>query len=154
MRLSASRQRGPAASARQPAHSTIDVAPEVANVPGSGTRFRAQDSTANVANATINVQFRSFEATSLPAQVTTVTAAAIDASHQKLTWTAVPGATAYLVQRKALTDSDYLDLITNVAGTTYTDATVQTGQSYLYRVIAVNSGGASQGFATPVSVTT
>ena len=109
---------------------------------------------ANVTNATINVQFRSYEATSLPAPVATVTAAAVDASHENLTWAAVAGATSYLVQRKASTDADYLDLVTNIAGATYTDATVQPGQTYQYRVIAVSSAGATQAFSNPATVLT
>jgi fibronectin type 3 domain-containing protein len=109
---------------------------------------------ANVANATINVQFRSFEQTSLPDPVTSLTAAAVDASHQKLTWTSAPGATSYLVQRKASTDPDYLDLTTNAAGTTYTDGTVQAAQAYSYRVIAVSGSGATTGLSATTTVNT
>jgi len=109
---------------------------------------------ANVSNATINVQFRSFEATSLPNPVTSLTAAAIDASHEKVTWTTAGGATSYLVQRKASTDTDYIDLTTNASGTSFTDGTVSAGQTYAYGVVAVGSSGATTGQSATTTVMT
>jgi fibronectin type 3 domain-containing protein len=109
---------------------------------------------ANVSNATINVQFRNFENTSLPNAVTNLTAAAIDASHEKLTWTAVGGATSYLVQRIASTDSNFTDLTTSATGTSFTDGTVAAGQTYTYRVVAVSANGATTGQSATTTVMT
>jgi len=61
-----------------------------------------------------------------------------------LSWSAVPGATGYTVQRSTTSGSGYATLASNVSGTSYIDSTVSNnGTVYYYVVTATNSYGAS-----------
>jgi subtilisin family serine protease len=68
-------------------------------------------------------------------------ATAADAS-VKLTWSAVNGATNYVVKRSTTVGGPYT-VIATVTGTTYTDTTVSNGSNYFYVVAAVSSAGTS-----------
>lgn len=76
-----------------------------------------------------------------PAAPTGVNARATTSTQVVITWTAVSGATSYQVQRRAAGGS--FATIATVTGTTYTDTTASTNTAYLYRVLAVGSGGTS-----------
>jgi len=106
---------------------------------------------ANTTTATITAQFRSFEATALPDPVTSLSAAAPDSGHVSLLWSAAPGATSYTIQRQGPGDTSFVNLAQNLTGTTYSDSTVQSGVSYSYRVIAVNTTGPSAAFTPTAS---
>ncbi len=70
-----------------------------------------------------------------------------------LTWTASSGATSYNVYRGTSTGGESATpLTTGVAKASFTDTTVTNGDTYFYRVAAVNSGGAS-GLSSEVSAT-
>src|SRR5689334_92764 len=60
--------------------------------------------------------------------------AAVDSSHVKLTWNAVPGASSYRVLRAGVT-------LGQTAATTYTDALLWPRTTYSYEVDALSSGG-------------
>ena len=74
-----------------------------------------------------------------------------------LSWTASPGADRYEVERATNITGTYTPLNTNVTTTTYSDTTVSSINAYVYRVRAVNAGGASQysniDFATAITFT-
>ena len=57
-----------------------------------------------------------------------------------LTWSAVPGATNYIVQRAGNSGGPYSP-IANTTATTYTDTNVTPGMTYFYVVSASNAGG-------------
>ncbi|HSG47163.1 MAG TPA: fibronectin type III domain-containing protein, partial [Longimicrobiales bacterium] len=78
----------------------------------------------------------------LPPATPTGVAAAVAAGGVNVTWNTVTGATAYDVQRQALGAGSFSTIGGDVTGTNYTDAGVAPG-TYLYRVIAKNSGGSS-----------
>ncbi len=83
---------------------------------------------------------------SAPSAPANLTATAIDPYTVKLTWTAPPTASYYIIQQNGIT------IASNVVGNTYTDTRIHFGKSTLsYAVIAVNQGG---GTASTVSVTT
>ncbi len=65
-------------------------------------------------------------------------AAAVASGRVVLTWTAVPGATTYTVERAAAAEGVFTVLDTLV-GTSFTDTDVLDGTRYLYRVTAGNS---------------
>ena len=123
-----------------------------ATVPMSDPIYLGLAAAANTTTATITAQFRAFEPTALPAPVTNIAAAAPDSAHVSLTWSAAAGATSYVVQRRGTSDSAYLTLAQNVAGTSYTDPTVQAGASYSYRVVASGAAGPSPAFTPSASV--
>ena len=71
-----------------------------------------------------------------------------------LTWTAASGTvSAYHVEREAQGDTSFTEIAGNVTGTSFTDTTMQTGVTYIYRVRAEN-GGAFGGYTANVTVTT
>ncbi len=74
-----------------------------------------------------------------------------------LSWTASPGADRYEVERATNITGTYTPLNTNVTTTTYSDTTVSSVNAYVYRVRAVNAGGASLysniDFATAITFT-
>ena len=59
----------------------------------------------------------------------------------KLTWDALSGATGYTIKRATLSGGPYTTLADNVAATTYTDATAQSGVLYYYTVSADTASG-------------
>jgi alpha-tubulin suppressor-like RCC1 family protein/fibronectin type 3 domain-containing protein len=70
-----------------------------------------------------------------------------------LSWTAVPGAASYKLQRSIVSGSGYADFPGNTpTATTLTDTGLTNGTPYFYVVCAVNAGGASP-FSAQVSAT-
>jgi hypothetical protein len=61
----------------------------------------------------------------------------IVANGVQLSWAAVVGATGYTIERKTSSETSFGALASSVAGTQYTDETVQPGNTYDYRVRAV-----------------
>jgi len=76
--------------------------------------------------------------TAVPANVT-VSAGALQAT---VSWSAVPGATGYLLQQATAPGGPYAYVAT-VTETTYTVTGLSPNTTYYYEVAAVNSGGAS-----------
>ncbi|HRW74545.1 MAG: N-acetylmuramoyl-L-alanine amidase [Lewinellaceae bacterium] len=72
------------------------------------------------------------------------------AGHIHLAWDAVPGAIAYRIERKGPADPDFI-VVTQVGPTTYTDQNIQVGQTYLYRVSALD-GSCVSGPSDHVSI--
>ena len=122
-----------------------------ATVPMADPIYLGLAAAANVATATITAQFRSFQATALPAPVTSLTATAPDSGHAALSWSPAGGATGYVVQRKGPGDADFVTIAQNVVGTSYTDASVQGGTSYAYRILAASAAGASMAYTPTAS---
>ena len=60
-----------------------------------------------------------------------------------LAWSAVPGATGYNVKRATTSGGPQTVLVTNQAGTSYTNTSLVNGTAYYYAIAAVNSGGES-----------
>jgi autotransporter-associated beta strand protein len=56
-----------------------------------------------------------------------------------LSWTSASGADTYTVKRALVSGGPYTNLISNLAGTTYSDTTVTNGTTYYYVVQAKNS---------------
>lgn len=69
-----------------------------------------------------------------------------------LSWTGSAGATSYTVQRQGPSDSTFVTIATGVTVTTLTDTAVIPGDTYTYRVEALNSFGSSA-FTTSAPVT-
>lgn len=63
-----------------------------------------------------------------------------------------PGTVGYYVYR-GNRGGNYRKISPTVAGTSYADATVSSGESVVYVVTAVDSSGVESGFSNPVSVT-
>ncbi|MDT8340048.1 MAG: hypothetical protein RQ751_00930 [Longimicrobiales bacterium] len=77
-----------------------------------------------------------------PPTAPTGVAASASGADVTVSWTAVTGATAYDVQRQAVGGASFATVGTDVSTTSFTDAGLAPG-TYLYRVIARNSGGSS-----------
>lgn len=114
----------------------------------------ASNSTYEVRVATVNEQGTSewsptvtFTIASVPAQVTGLTAGTATGSTQPISWTAVAGATSYLIEYKADSSGTWLNFNT-VTGTSATVTGLTPSTSYNYRVSAINSVGTG-----PVSAT-
>jgi autotransporter-associated beta strand protein len=58
-----------------------------------------------------------------------------------LTWDAVAGATSYTVRRSSVSGGPYTTLQSGVAGTSFPDSTVTTGNIYYYTVFATTASG-------------
>jgi hypothetical protein len=67
-----------------------------------------------------------------------VSATLVDVDHLRLSWDAVPGATAYKVERRESEKAPWM-LWGRVQGTTATDASVDQDHDYTYRVRAVTT---------------
>ncbi|MBP2633089.1 MAG: hypothetical protein H6Q70_3717 [Firmicutes bacterium] len=84
---------------------------------------------------------------------TNLTATAGD-SEVTLSWTAVDGATSYIVKRSTTSGGTYTTIASDVTGTSYVDTSVTNGTTYYYVVTAVNAEGESnnsnEASATPV----
>ena len=81
--------------------------------------------------------------------------ATVSCGQIQLSWSAVPGATSYKVQRHFNSvPSPYIDLATVAAPTTsYTDTQVMQGVTYHYVVMAVNASGCESTINTDVPAT-
>lgn len=84
---------------------------------------------------------------------TNLTATAGD-SQVTLSWTAVDGATSYIVKRSTTSGGTYETIASGVTDTSYIDTSVTNGTTYYYVVVAVNDDGESnssnEASATPV----
>jgi fibronectin type 3 domain-containing protein len=78
----------------------------------------------------------------LPPGPTGITASAAFGT-LKVTWDAFAGATGYTVKRGTTSLGPYTTLASNVTGTSYTDASAQTGVLYYYTVSADTASGAT-----------
>jgi fibronectin type 3 domain-containing protein len=91
-----------------------------------------------------------------PADATGLAATA-GAKQVKLTWTAVDGATGYIVKRSNAAGGPYAEIGTtgkhSPSKTAYTDTGLTTGTTYYYRVRAVNDAGASDNDSAFVNAT-
>jgi fibronectin type 3 domain-containing protein len=76
----------------------------------------------------------------LPPGPTGITASAAFGT-LKLTWDAFAGATSYTVKRGTTSLGPYTTLASNVTGTSYTDASAQSGVLYYYTVSATTASG-------------
>ena len=73
--------------------------------------------------------------------------------HPTLKWNAVSGAAKYEVYRARSKDGDYIKYST-VTGTSYTNASyIENGNTYYYKVRALDANGTAGPDSTPVSVT-
>ena len=71
-----------------------------------------------------------------------------------LTWNAVSGATSYQLYRTGNSGNESATpSVSGLTGTTFTDTGLNPGTTYYYRVVAVNSSGAS-GFSSEASAST
>ena len=71
-----------------------------------------------------------------------------------LSWTAGSGATSYNLYRAAESGGEPTDpVVTGITGTFYTDTNLNSGTTYYYQVVAVNSSGLS-GFSPEAHATT
>ena len=89
-----------------------------------------------------------------PAAPATLSATAVSASRIDLAWAASAGATSYLVERKGPGDANFVQVASNVIGTSYQDATgLSAATTYAYRVRAMNAAGASAYSPTATATT-
>ena len=83
----------------------------------------------------------------------TVTGSTDSQGHPTLKWNAVSGAAKYEVYRARSKDGDYIKYST-VTGTSYTNASyIENGNTYYYKVRALDANGTAGPDSTPVSVT-
>lgn len=71
-----------------------------------------------------------------------------------LNWSKAEGAKSYNVKRATSTEGPFTVIASNVKGTSYTDATVESDTTYYYIISAVNNVGESADSAVQVIVTT
>jgi hypothetical protein len=92
----------------------------------------------------------------VPAQVTGLSATG-GMNQVSLSWTAVSGATGYIVLRSTSSTGSFMQIATPTA-TTYTDTSVTGGTTYYYEVEAVNANGtgpaSNAASAMPMAATT
>ena len=80
--------------------------------------------------------------------------ATISNNNAVLTWTAGSGATSYNVYRAAESGYEGTNpIVTGITGTSYTNTSLNSGTTYYYQVVAVNSSGLS-GFSAEAHATT
>ena len=89
-----------------------------------------------------------------PPAPTGLTATAASETSIVVNWTAVSGATGYVLERaEASAPGSFTQVGGSLAAATYTDNAVTPGTAYSYRVAAVNGAGTGT-FSSTVSVTT
>jgi fibronectin type 3 domain-containing protein len=84
----------------------------------------------------------STEATATPLGVPGSLAATPGYGNIALAWSAAAGAANYTVQRSLTSGSGFATIASGVSTTNYTDPAAATGQTYYYRILAANAGGA------------
>ena len=112
-------------------------------------KVRALDAkgTAGAWSSIVSVTYKQ----TLPAP--TVTGGNDSQGRPTLTWKAVSGAAKYEVYRARSKDGDYIKYST-VTGTSYTNTSyIENGNTYYYRVRALNSSGVAGAWSSVVSVT-
>ncbi|HEU6448987.1 MAG TPA: LamG-like jellyroll fold domain-containing protein [Verrucomicrobiae bacterium] len=72
----------------------------------------------------------------------TATATAVSSSVIHLSWTAIPGATSYLVRRSLTSGGAYDVVVSGITATNLIDTGLSGSTTYYYVVAGVNSGGA------------
>ncbi len=105
----------------------------VANLTPTGTATSGEASTST--------------APAVPAQPT-LTAGAAGSGSVTVTWTLVTGATSYRVQRApdvAGAPGTFVNVATNLTGTSFTNTGLTSGTTYWYRIVAANSSATSTG---------
>ena len=146
----------------------------ISSVSISSARFTSSGVSAGLTlapgqNATLNVTFSPSAAGNLTGSITVASSATnspaiislsgsgVQAVQHSvgLTWTASTSSVAgYNVYRSTVSGGPYTKLNSSpVALTSYTDSTVQAGQTYYYTLTSVASGGAESADSTQVSAT-
>jgi hypothetical protein len=69
-----------------------------------------------------------------------------------LSWSAVSGASSYIVKRATSSGGPFSNLAVGLTGTTFTDTTAANGTTYYYQIVAANALG--EGIATTTLVVT
>ena len=87
-----------------------------------------------------------------PAQPTTILLNA-SGTTMNLSWTPSARATSYTVRRSTTDGSGYVDVATNITGTSYQDNGLTAGTTYYYVVTATNAGGTSINSSQSTSAT-
>lgn len=111
----------------------------VANAQGSVIGFNFNHSTTlfSIERRIASGNFGSLTAT--PTEHLTPSLSQLEVGSVGLTWTPVTGSSSYLVERSL--DGETYDALTNSSSMTWTDASVQPGGTYLYRVSALTPSG-------------
>ena len=89
-----------------------------------------------------------------PAAPTNVSATATGPTAISVSWTASGGATSYRLERQGPGSSSFVEIASNLTGTSYADSTgLSAGNTYVYRVRAENGSGTSAYSATASATT-
>ena len=114
-------------------------------------RALKSDGTAGAWSSIVSVTYRAASTGTLPAP--TVTAGTDSQGRPTLTWKAVTGAAKYEVYRARSKDGDYIKYST-VTGTSYTNTSyIEDGNTYYYKVRALDANGTAGAWSSIVSVT-
>jgi titin len=130
--------------------------PGLTAAPGRRAGFFLGDTTASTLNASGNSLFDAAArwCITLPPTAPTGLTRTASTGQVALSWTAVSGATGYVVKRATVSGGPYTNVGTGITAVNYNDTTVTNGTAYYYVVTALNTGGegapSSQVSATPV----
>ena len=118
---------------------------------GQSVPFTVAFTPSTTGTASANISFTSNASTSTVAETASGSGATIQHTVD-LTWGASSSAAAgYNVYRASISGGPY-SRISSAASTYYTDATVQSGQTYYYVTTAVDSSGVESGYSNQVAV--
>ena len=79
-------------------------------------------------------------------------AATAGSNQVALSWSAVSGASSYIVKRSTSSNGPFVNLAVGLTGTSFTDTTAVNGTTYYYQIVAANALG--EGIATTTLVAT
>ena len=114
-------------------------------------RALKSDGTAGAWSSIVSVTYRAASTGTLPAP--TVTGGNDSQGRPTLKWNAVTGAAKYEVYRARSKDGDYIKYST-VTGTSYTNISyIENGNTYYYKVRALDANGTAGAWSSVVSVT-
>ena len=114
-------------------------------------RALKSDGTAGAWSSIVSVTYRAASTGTLPAP--TVTGGNDSQGRPTLKWNAVSGAAKYEVYRARSKDGDYIKYAT-VTGTSYTNTSyIENGNTYYYKVRALDANGTAGAWSSVVSVT-